>query len=633
MRGSNKHVVSILATVMLIVMTVFCMQWLPTTAAAGPYKLCAAHPISVTETDVFVTRTKAIVRVRMFAEDLMLFQGLEPNDQDVISAADLQQGLKQHRQFLLDKITLRDAAGQPYPGSITDLKPFQIPDEGIPVSDLMLHTATYQIEYPFPEPPEFLTLQQDISDDNFIFPSEMKVSVHQTGSELTFTDALKAGGNVTLRFDWDATPLSDDASDAEWEKWFETQREATLGITSYSSVYSFIYIEPAEIRHEILIPLATLQTILPLKHSDPAFVQVSEQDAARELIRGWLADVNPVTINGTAVPPEFTRIDFYGLDLKDFASQAEARSVSLANGRVGIILTYRTPDDSIREMTLTWDRFHSTIRRIQSVIFAYPDQMQRFEFSRFNKAEDNQLEWQCPIELLPVPAEAIDVHAPDQPQLTIPTATIVLVILSALMLWRPVLNFRLRTDRNGHLTGRIIAAAILLTAAFWMTDVMTVTTAHPWKPLPEVPESEAADVFRRLHQGTYRALDFGSEDRVYDVLAATADGSLLEDLYLQLRQSLEMREQGGAVARVRSVEYIEAEPVPRQQDQPEWPGFRLRAQWIVAGSVEHWGHVHERQNQFDGTFFVEPREGKWKITQMEIADQQQLSQKTSLRKF
>jgi hypothetical protein len=53
----------------------------------------------------------------------------------------------------------------------------------------------------------------------------------------------------------------------------------------------------------------------------------------------------------------------------------------------------------------------------------------------------------------------------------------------------------------------------------------------------------------------------------------------------------------------------------------------------VAGTVEHWGHVHERQNRFAAVFTVEPESGFWKITAMNIEDQQQMSQKTSLRKF
>ncbi|MBL8818148.1 MAG: hypothetical protein JNL58_19125 [Planctomyces sp.] len=579
------------------------------------------HPISVTEANIFVTRTRAIVRIQLFAEDLMLFHDLEPNENDIISAEDLRRGLQLHTNFLLEKVTLRNSAGELIQGSQTDLQPFEVPETGIPTSDLMLHSATYQFEFPFAEPPEFLTLQQDISDANFVFPSEMKLAIHQSGSELTYTDSLKAGSTVTLRFDWENLPLADNATEEEWNKWFEKQREATLGITSYSSVYSFIYIEPAEIRHEVLIPLASLKTILPMQHKDPAFIEVAEQEAVRTLIRDWLKDANPTTINGSKVAPIFSSIDFYGIDLKDFAARADARRVSMANGRVGIIMTYRASDDSVRDATVSWDKFHSSIRKIQSVVFAYPDKLDRHEFSRFSTPEENVYRWSCPAEFLPRPAKPVEAEIAPKPTLSIPVLTFIL-IPAAVGVWY---------GGRSRASGRI--GVILMLAGLGCIPFARWTIPHPWKSPPEIAENSARDIFEELHNGTYRALDFGTDERIYDVLENTVDGPLLETLFLQLREGLAMRDQGGAVARVRTIEHLATEPIPRGTGVIDWPGFRIRSEWTVAGTVEHWGHVHERRNQFAALFSVEPRNGKWKITSMEIEDQKQLSAKTSLRKF
>ncbi|MFN9717582.1 MAG: hypothetical protein ACK58L_02745, partial [Planctomycetota bacterium] len=410
----------------LLATALYCEAW------ASSERL-AQHPISITEASVFVTRTKAIVRIQMFAEDLVLFQGLEPNDQDRILPDDLRRGLEDHKAFLLEKFTIRDAAGEPLKGEITDLKPFEIPENGIPSNEMMQHSATYELEYPLLSPPEFLTFQQDIADANFIIPSEMSLTVHQSGTGLNFTERLMPGGSTTIRFDWNQT-LSEDATDAEWDSWFEKQREATLGITSYSSVYSFIYIDPAEIRHEILIPLATLKTILPVKHQDPAFVEIEEQDAIRALIRDWLKNENPVTINGSPVAPEFTRIDFYSLNLSDFATQAKPQRVSLASGRIGIIMTYRTPDDVIHDATVSWNLFYSTLTKIPAVVIGFPDRMDRFEFSRFNKAEDNILTWKSRAEDLPKPVQLVTSGIPEKPLWWIPIGSLVLSVIGLALL-------------------------------------------------------------------------------------------------------------------------------------------------------------------------------------------------------
>lgn len=569
---------------------------------------------------MFVTRSKAILRVQMFAEDLILFQGLEPNDQDRLIPEDLKRGLEDHKKFLLEKISLRDGNGELYKGQITDMKPFEIPADGIAASDMMQHTATYEIEVPFAMPPEFLTIQQDITDANSIVPSEMSLNIHQAGTGLNFTERLLPGGSTTVRFDW-KQELAEDASDEEWDSWFEKQREATLGITSYSSVYSFIYIEPVEMRHEILIPLATLATILPIKHQDPAFVEIGEQDAIREQIRNWLKDQNPVVINGTRIVPEFTRIDFYSLNLSDFAAQAAAQKVSMASGRVGLIMTYKTPDDSIRDVSQSWSTFYSTMTKVPAVVIAYPSSMSKFEFSRFNTAEDNTLTWKCKPEDLPKQISSVDAVYSPKPTMRLLAGSAVLAAAALLLL-----------KKTSATVGRVTAGVLLIVAVVaWKP--LSVEIDHPWKSPEELSGDQAKNVFTALHSGLYRSLDFGTEDRIYDALAQTVDGELLEDLYLQLRQSLELRDQGGAIARIRSVEYDAGAAVARKESVVPWPGFQYKSTWTVSGTVEHWGHVHERQNQFDAVFTIEPREGHWKITRMDVAGQSQKSARTTLRKF
>lgn len=581
------------------------------------------HPISITEAQAFVTASRVRMRIQLFAEDLFLFQGLEPNDQDVIDADQLQLGLDKHRDFLLDKVQILDASGKALPSDVTDLQPFDIPDEGIPVAELMLYSATYQLEFEYAEPPEFLTFQQNISDENFIFPSEMKITIHQAGTDLTVRDSLKPGNSKTIRFDWAENQPGDDASEADWDAWFEKQREATLGITSYSSVYSFIYIEPAEVRHEVLIPLATLKEILPLKHADPAFVTVDEQVGVRGLIEEWLGANNPTMINGQMVPPEFTRIDFYGLDLKDFARQAEAREVSLANGRAGIIMTYRPKTDGIEDIAVSWDAFSSALRKVEAVVFTGAKGIEKFEFSRFKKPEENEFRWKANPASRPTPIESVPASYPPKPRLSFSVVSLALLAISALS-W-----FVLPKK------ARLVSASLML-AGLVAWPLQQTTIDSPFEEPEPIAVASADEAFERLHAGIYRALDFGTEERIYEVLETSVDGQLLEDLYLQLRESLKMKEQGGAVARVKNIERLEGGLVEQAASVAEnvaWPGFQYRSTWTVSGTVEHWGHIHERNNKFSALFTVEDQDGSWKITGLQMEDQESLAAKTRLRKF
>ena len=42
------------------------------------------------------------------------------------------------------------------------------------------------------------------------------------------------------------------------------------------------------------------------------------------------------------------------------------------------------------------------------------------------------------------------------------------------------------------------------------------------------------------------------------------------------------------------------------------------------GSVGHWGHVHQRRNRYRADLSVAPRDGAWKITELEILEESRL---------
>jgi hypothetical protein len=246
--------------------------------------------------------------------------------------------------------------------------------------------------------------------------------------------------------------------------------------------------------------------------------------------------------------------------------------------------------------------------------------MSKFEFSRFNTAEDNTLTWKCKPEDLPKQITAVDAVYSPRPRMRIPCGSIAMGIAYLFL------------AKKRTTTARVLRL-VLLFGAVAFSIKLSVEIDHPWKSPEELSGDQAKNVFNALHSGLYRSLDFGTEDRIYDALAQTVDGELLEVLYLQLRQSLELRDQGGAIARIRSVEYDAGAAVARKESVVPWPGFQYKSTWTVSGTVEHWGHVHERQNQFDAVFTIEPREGHWKITRMDVAGQTQKSARTTLRKF
>jgi hypothetical protein len=247
-----------------------------------------------------------------------------------------------------------------------------------------------------------------------------------------------------------------------------------------------------------------------------------------------------------AVKPKLERLDFYGVDFKDFAMRAEARRLSAWTARVGAILTYSTKG-APGHVELKWTLFNNEMLAARAVIFAY-DKGSRFTF--YPRAPIFQ--WDNP-------------GAPPLPA------------------------------------------------------VSAIATGE--KSREAVAES--------LLRNVYRAFDYYSESDIYDALARSVQGDLLADLYLKIRQGLIMQEQGGAVARVQEVKVVKTEPAVGKSKN----GFAERVTWQVEGTVEHWGHIHTRVNEYSADLEIEPAGSAWKITALNVSRQSQVKSAVLLRKL
>ena len=593
-------------------------------APLGRATTTANHPVSIVEADVYVNRGQTTVRLTCFAEDLELLQGVEPLDNGNYDSAEILEATQDHAKYLAEKIRFLDENGDPFPVRVTGITDVDIPAEGIEAGTLMNFTMGFEFELDYESPPEFMTIQQDMVAEGQLLPSELKVLLKQAGSKTPYRKMLKPGIPETFRFDWDNPPISPEASKEEWDNWFEEQRQDTLGIASYSSVYSFIYINDHEVRHEILIPLANLTTMMDFERADQGFLSVEEQAEAAKQIELFFSVGNPVKIDGVEVQPIFDRIDFYGLDLRDFANRAAKRKVSMASGRVGIIMRYPAKGRPI-DVEVTWDKFNDSMRSIESVAFPYKE-IEKVSFSMF--LDRNVFHWKAGDTPELPPVTNVDLNDPRyraQPvTVPIPVGTAVGLGLALVALLFSLFH-RLRSVALG-------AAAVLTVAGYLLALGPTMDIQSPFeKPGSlDVQDSTADAIFLQLHRNLFRSFDYSDESAIYDALARSVDGDLLRKLYLQINDSLRISEQGGAVSRIENVEILSGQ----QENEPFVEnGFPYRCRWNIVGTIEHWGHIHERTNQYDAQFEIQIVDGSWKIVEMEVLDQPQGIVKTRLRKF
>jgi hypothetical protein len=234
------------------------------------------------------------------------------------------------------------------------------------------------------------------------------------------------------------------------------------------------------------------------------------------------------------------------LDFKDFALPAERRRVSIASARAGIVLAYSTKGTPA-SVQLTWDRFNRYLWTVQTVAYAR-DQTLKKTLSRIGG--DNIFAWRNPVRQTAPPLRSADLTVPPGKTLSVAVATLVVIVLMPVIVL--VARRRGATPRTCWLL-----AGVVLGAASALWPYGRWETANPFLLPPPLSDERAQAIFATLHKSMYRAFDYRSEGDVYDALAKTVDGPLLRELYLKVRQGLEMQEQGGAVARIREVKILE----------------------------------------------------------------------------
>ncbi len=121
-----------------------------------------------------------------------------------------------------------------------------------------------------------------------------------------------------------------------------------------------------------------------------------------------------------------------------------------------------------------------------------------------------------------------------------------------------------------------------------------------------MPDEDAEQVFAQLHKNMFRAFDYRNESDVYDALAKSVDGELLRRAVPGYQPKPESQRTGRGDSRSQRSQFArgkKSDIVDRYRDLT--PGFGYRCKWNLIGTIEHWGHIHERENQYDAEFEIQ----------------------------
>ena len=313
-----------------------------------------------------------------------------------------------------------------------------------------------------------------------------------------------------------------------------------------------------------------------------------------------------MTIDGNIINPIINKINFLETDRKGvFQVIQNPQELELNSAIIGIDLVY--PVQSIpNQVKVKWDMFNEKITSIPTMT---TDPAGPFPYSL--TADDRVLVWNNSLINYAIPkVEYLSVTN----QFNLPLGLLIFIGLSIFSLIIILKNKKVNKSINQYY---YIMPIFFLFVGIVSYPFSQIKLGKPQFILSQVSEQEAQIIFSHLLKNIYRAFDFREESDVYDKLAISLEGDLLTDVYLQTNKSMELENQGGAVATVKDIEITEV----KRETSSSKGELAFRTKWIASGTLEHWGHSHNRQNQYDAILTISPIKDVWKITDIELLEE------------
>jgi hypothetical protein len=395
------------------------------------------------------------------------------------------------------------------------------------------------------------------------------------------------GNGMTVQLDWE-------------DAWYSTFNSLGLRRQYFSPMTGFIYVEPYEVRKEIILRPSDVQNFTDLGLADTKVIAAEKQEEIKQKVVEFLADHFPVTIDGVEVEGSVDRVNFLHRTLKS-STVVSGQDLKLLPATIGVIYVFPT-DGLPQEVEMVWDIF--------------TDKMQRVPASSIDQAgplpvllepDFNVLRWENFLKFPELPTLVQLETPPSALQRASDWGRWAGLVLGLVLAWMLVQHFK--RDRRVHASYSIALILIL---------GMTVLMFREHQQSSLNPERLQTLTGKLLHN-VYRAFDHRGEEVIYDVLARSVSGDLLADIYLETQGSLVLANQGGARVKVKSIEMISTELKDRDGNR-----LTVASEWVVSGSVGHWGHVHQRTNSYQAELELSEIDNAWKLTGLEILQEERL---------
>lgn len=443
------------------------------------------------------------------------------------------------------------------------------------------------MEFPFQDQPERITFVPPMNEAGVPLASLGMVAEHVG---VLVTDYRYLSRAETIVPDWD-------------DPWFSAFENPNLTRHHKSPLMSFLSMEPREVRHEIIFRLKDLEAWAELDLGTAERLSEGQIARIRDSAAALFGQSNPVTIDGTVVPPAtvtVSRIAVGAEGLRILPDEAEADRTTML---MGVVLSY--PHAVLaQEVEMNWELFPDGMEIIPLTLSdpagSVPGQIYR---------DDPVVTWTNHL------------TAWDDPQtapVVVKTAGSLNLPLMALGFGIATLVFAFSAWRSGALRRSLLLGVSGACAA---AAVVTypVKRAIPVSINSELTEMTSQAVMQGLLENVSTAMLEPQDETFVTALDPFVDKGNQDSVGAELRRGLSVTLPSGAVAKTDRVFDLQIESVTPGQSRNE---HQILANWTAQVSGSHWGHFHRRAVTYRGLVNVSQQGDEWQLDGLTILSAQ-----------
>ncbi len=311
--------------------------------------------LATTISEVFVEPDSVVVHLEVGVLDFDAFRNLLPDEIYERLGYEPEPWGERLRRFTGENLVVRADGGAPLSGRLEELEVRrrierdEVTGEPLPVQPNDAEPVIYaRLSYSVSGRPGRLSIAPPrVVDGQHVSANIGFVTYHRG---LHVNDFRYLGQEETLILDWE-------------DPWYSQFENRNLWRQFKSPISTFLYVEPFEVRKEIVVRPRDLQQWVDLGLEGKEVITVAEQEEVKQRVVKFLGARNPVTIDGQPVEGILDRVHFIYRNLRTSGVIQPPRDLDLVSATLGVIFVYPTtelPD----EVTMTWELFGDRIERV-----------------------------------------------------------------------------------------------------------------------------------------------------------------------------------------------------------------------------------------------------------------------------